>query len=434
MFQRISRMTFAAAVSAISAAASADTFQVEIDYMGADGDGHDHRPPQIVIDAVVQMFACQGHTLVIDLDDEIPHYATLIGDPTNDCSNFWNYTGAANTYRSIRNTYRDRGEGWHYCLFAHAYSTDDDNLNNGSGCQTSGSSGLANGGDCFIVTLGTFPTNPGTPIQQAGTLAHELGHNLGLSHCGVMNCGNTTEYIQNMPSIMAYTYQLGGVRNRIISLGYAPEYALFKELDYSHGRLCALNENSLSELNGTRMRRVDFNCDNDTDDVGVVQDLGFSGIGSGNSAPWCGNPNTNLSVISDYDEWGNLSDGAGLVADADRGNPYARQILDDRLAKMQTCITSQEWVLIEAEMGGPAGGIDLEVEDCIGGENVYVSSTVNFPNATCFLPIGGIQNAQFSSPNNSVYYLYPGTFNEAGMTTLNKPGIWSCNTGLAQIR
>ena len=41
-------------------AARADVFRIEIDYMGASGTGHNHRPDQIVLDAVIQMFECHG--------------------------------------------------------------------------------------------------------------------------------------------------------------------------------------------------------------------------------------------------------------------------------------------------------------------------------------------------------------------------------------
>lgn len=433
----LQRATIAALLSG-ACIANADTFRIELDYMGAAGDGHDHMPQQIVLDAVIQMFACQGHTLIIDLDDEIPHQNTLTGDPGADCGNFWGYTGTSNTYRSIRDTWFDREgtDGWHYGIFAHQYRVDADPDNPGSGCSTTGSSGRANGGDAFIVTLGNFDGSTGTLYAQAGTLAHEFGHNLGLSHCGNMNCGNTTEYIQNMPSVMAYTYQLSGVKTRMLSLGLIPEYAPYRELDFSHGRLCAWDENNLNETFGTRMMPVDFNCDNDTNDSGVVQDLGFRGGGMGSDAPWCGESDDDRSVISDYNEWANIEDGASLVAKAGQNDGEAIFKLDDRLQKSTPCITKEEWDEIVARTPDivTGGGPTLTVEGCIAtGRNAFVAvSNPILPFGTCWLPHNGVGNGQAAAPTNSVWWLQPGTYDE-GPQLLNKRGIWSCNTGTALI-
>ncbi|MGE3181304.1 MAG: M43 family zinc metalloprotease [Phycisphaerae bacterium] len=424
---------------ALGLAAAAETFRVEIDYMGADGDGHDHMPDQIVLDAVIQMFACQGHTLIIDLDDEVPHTDLLTGNPgTNmDCRDFWTYTGVSNTYRNYRNTYRDRGAGWHYCLFAHQYRIDSNpGTSDSGGCTTTSSSGRANGGDAFIVTLGAFDGQTGTLYAQAGTLAHEFGHNLGLSHCGSQDCDATTEYVQNMPSVMAYTYQLSGVKTQLLSLGFVPDYAPFKEIDFSHGRMCSLNENSLNETTGTRMMRVDFNCDNDTSDSVVVQDLGFRGGGLGSSAPWCGETDVNRSTLTDYNEWANINDGATLVALAEEGDGEALFRLDERLEKSRTCITKEEWD--EFVSYNPdivlGGGPPLAIEGCIAtGRNAYVATSSTFSFGLCGFPFSGVILAQSSSPNNAVYWMTPGTYDQAGTTVLNKPGIWSCNTGTARI-
>lgn len=65
---------------------------------------------------------------------------------------------------------------------------------------------------------------------------------------------------------------------------------------------------------------------------------------------------------------------------------------------------------------------------------MYVAPRSIFSIGVCNIPKQGVQNAQSSSPDGSVYYLYPGTYNENGITVLNRPGVWSCNTGLAQIR
>jgi hypothetical protein len=423
----------------IAGSASAATFRVEIDYMG-DGGGHDHMPSQEVLDAVIQMFACQGHTLIIDLDDEVPHAETLIGDPTDDCGSFWTYTGAANTYATYRNLYRDRGEGWHYCLFAHQYSIDSNDVDDGSGCVESGSSGRANGGDAFIVTLGNFFGDTGTPFQQAATLAHELGHNLGLSHSGSMDTATVSPYVQNLPSVMSYTYQLGGVRNTLLELEFAPDYALFKNIDYSHGRMCTLNENSLDEIRGTRMRSVDFDCDGVADGSGIQQDLGFRGNGSGALAPWCGQPNNSLTMLTDYNEWANLEDGAALVAAATRAHTgdltavAAAEKLAKRERMLTPCITADEWRVMESYLGD-RGAPTLEIEPCITGENVYVAPLLStFPTGTCRAWYMTISSAEASSPDDSVYYLTPGIYEAAGMTVLSKPGIWTCNTGTAVIR
>lgn len=424
-------MTLAAITLSVSA--PADTFRIEIDYMGDDSDGHNHRPSQMVLDAVIQMFACQGHTLIIDLDDEIPHMDLLTGNPNDDCGDFWTYTGLPNTYRNIRNQYRNHGTGWHYCIFAHQYRKDDDDINNGSGCATTTSSGRASGGDAFIVTLGGFSGQTGTEFEQAATLAHEFGHNLGFSHVGSMDEGVVTPYVQVLPSVMSYSYQLRGVKDGLIANGFAPEYALFKNIDYSFGRGCSQNENNLDETRGTRMMRVDFNCDNDTNDTGVLQDLGFRGSGMGSSAPWCGQADASRTVLNDYNEWANISDGAGLVARGDSGDPAALVELSERERKMPICITYEDY-LAYLPPNGLGGGPELEVEACITGQNVYVGPLNFVETGVCVFPFDSVQQAQSSSPARSVYYITPGTYNESGTTTLNRRGIWTCNTGTARIQ
>lgn len=444
------RLVMAMAVGFATATAAAATFRVEIDFMGDPGDGHDHQPDQIVLDAVIQMFACQGHTLILDLDDQIPHVNTLIGDPTADCSNFWNYTGATNTYRSLRNTWFDREgvDGWHYCIFAHQYATDADPANSGSGCNATNSSGRANGGDAFIVTLGGAPWagQEGTQFAQAGTLAHELGHNLGLSHCGTANCASNSfdgtatwvgPQVPNMPSVMSYNYQTSGVRTQLIANGLAFDEALFKELDYSHGRMCSWNENNLNETRGTVMMPVDYNCDNDTQDSGVVQDVNYGGGGIGAAAPWCGVGNANLTNVNDYNEWANLSDGAALVANGTRGEAVALATLDARERELDKapCITGDEVARIEAEMGIRGGGPTLEVETCISGENVYIGpGSPLFDFGICNLPKISVESAQADSPSNSVYFFTPTTYDEANGLLLNKRGKYFCKTGAALIR
>ena len=238
--------------------ARADTFNIEIDYMVDDGiGGHSHRPNPEEIDAVVQMFACQGHTLNVEVDDVLPHYTQLRNDPDN-CGNTFDYSGKNASFGKLKQDYFDHaGEGgWHYCIFVHFI---EDNY-----CNVTDSSGRAEiGGDDFVVSLGDFDGYIGTPWDRAATLAHEFGHNLGLYHCGADHpCGNPDDDPSrrgprplNLPSIMSYFYQLKGVRTNLECQRLVrPGLGLFKDLDYSHGNMCTLNEAALDEPRGTGMR------------------------------------------------------------------------------------------------------------------------------------------------------------------------------------
>jgi hypothetical protein len=217
---------------------------------------------------------------------------------------------------------------------------------------------------------------------------------------------------------MSYTYQLGGVKTTLGALGFAPEYALFKDIDYSFGRMCALNENALNETRGTLMQSVDFNCDNSASSPAVLQDLGFRGAGIGGSAPWCGEADESRTTLVDYNEWANLVDGSGLRGMPENDGP--------------TCITAEEWELVKAQMG-TRGGPTLVVESCIGGRNCYLGPLFVAESGTCTLPYDSAQQAHAAMPVGSVFFLTPMTYDEAGTTILNRRGVWSCNTGTARI-
>ena len=76
---------------------------------------------------------------------------------------------------------------------------------------------------------------PGSSLVQAGTLMHELGHNLGLSHAGSSRTPNCEP---NYHSVMNYIYQTRGLTG--VSDGSS-------HIDYSSGTLATLDETSLSE-------------------------------------------------------------------------------------------------------------------------------------------------------------------------------------------
>lgn len=105
-----------------------------------------------------------------------------------------------------------------------------------------GTSGCAElPGNDYVVSLGSWTPVPavgghpvGTRDQQAGTIMHEIGHNLNLRHGG----GDNNNCKPNYLSVMSYTRQI----NNSPILG--------RPLDYSPQLLAALNEGALSELAG----------------------------------------------------------------------------------------------------------------------------------------------------------------------------------------
>ena len=99
-----------------------------------------------------------------------------------------------------------------------------------------GTSGWAEvGGNDFMVTMGSFAQGVGTQVQQAGTLMHELGHNLDLEHGG--ENGNINNCKSNYISVMNYMFQF-------------PTTIPDRKLDYSRKALTAIDANNLVESVG----------------------------------------------------------------------------------------------------------------------------------------------------------------------------------------
>ena len=134
----------------------------------------------------------------------------------------------------------NRKDTFHYALFAHAIAAST-YLSALSNPPAAGSiSGVADlpGGD-LMVTLGLWrSTNPlydqvGTTLEQAGTLMHELGHNLDLGHSG---WSSTPVCKPNYASVMNYLYQVAGLTDANGN----------EHLDYSYGLELPLDEDYLS--------------------------------------------------------------------------------------------------------------------------------------------------------------------------------------------
>ena len=167
-----------------------------------------------------------------------------------------------------QNFAHDRKDIFHYILFGHSLAGPFDPSTGQALLQTPWSvSGVGDlfGGD-LMVTLGLWRTdNPpnckqddstglvldanlctdqtGTSLVQAGTLMHELGHNLGLKHAGSFDTPNC---MANYPSIMNYLYQTRGLTGPMGDMtGVASG---IEHIDYSMGTLLGLNENSLNGI------------------------------------------------------------------------------------------------------------------------------------------------------------------------------------------
>lgn len=392
----------------VSPTAQADTFNIEIDYMV--GVGHTHMPTQDEVDAVVQMFACRGHTLNILVDDALTHYQVLNRDPAD--TSFFNYEGVANSFGAIRNSNFDNDgvAGWHYAIFGHQYQ----NRN----LQASGSSGLGQRpGILFLVTLGTFNDSTGTPSDKAWTLAHEFGHNLGLGHCGDMNCDDTIPlgYVgQGAPilaSIMSYQYQLVGVRNQMMFLGLIrANDGIVKNLDYSQGRMCTQVEVSLNEDFGTGMVPVDWDCDGDTTGTTSEDLLAETALFN-----LCSSNSSTAETVQDLDEWSAIQSPASPEYLAAR---EAQGFVPEEVE----CITFEEHQRVLERLGKLQTGGSL-VEPCNSGQIVFISSTGNSGNqvGTCQLPAtdfaNGVNNV---ATNNSEIYLRNETYNITGPLLITK--------------
>jgi len=120
-----------------------------------------------------------------------------------------------------------RAAVFHYAVFGAFHDLDDPR-----GWGASGNSrGI--GGTDIVVTLGNFTDGVGTPREQAGTLMHELGHNLGLRHGGCDDGNAKPGYL----SIMNYAYQMEGIRRGGVD----------GILDFSRGRPPVLDDRLVDE-------------------------------------------------------------------------------------------------------------------------------------------------------------------------------------------
>lgn len=232
---------------------------LEMDWMdcavaGSDcpaGDTHSHRPQAASITNVIQAFAnapvtnldgANGINLHVHVSNAIPHQDVLNfnGGP-NGCG-----TTAAGTGFGDFDTVKDanfdnagvRRYAYHYAL---AIDVENQAALTNSSQRFSGCGEI--GGNDFYISFGRWGAI--SVQQEAGTIMHELGHNLGLLHGGDDNVNFKPNYL----SLMNYWFQLRGI-------------PASNRLDYSASALPTLDEGNLNENVGVQdgTDNTLFNC------------------------------------------------------------------------------------------------------------------------------------------------------------------------------
>ncbi|MBJ6766026.1 hypothetical protein JGU66_35180 [Myxococcaceae bacterium JPH2] len=231
-------------LSALGANARKKDIFVEVDYYPG------LQPSQALLNSVITAFAnapvnnpngTTGINLHLVLDQQI-----AAADADQDLNPVWT------DFDTIKAKYfsANRAPYFHYMLFANRY-------NGGN------SSGISRGipAHDFVVTLGFV--GGVTDLALAGTLMHELGHNIGLRHGG----NDDSNYKPNYLSIMNYEYQFYGfVIDRIGGT-----------LDYSRVKVAAFDERTVSET--TAFAPVAPTTEADLSRIGGIRVNGVSVFG-----------------------------------------------------------------------------------------------------------------------------------------------------------
>jgi uncharacterized repeat protein (TIGR01451 family) len=228
------------------------TILLELDYM--ERIFHSHIPTQESINKAIEMFnnapvpaetgqncpydgfpkESSGVNLIVNLDDSIPEINAIDifsvdtnGNPDDDFD-----TIKRNNFDPHLKPY------FHYGLFAHQFidpKTKNIVKNWGIG-EIEGNDFILSFGDNLHLPRSIFTTFF-FPLPEAGTLAHELGHNLKLLHGGGDNINCKPNYL----SVMNYVFGSGLAKNEFGS----PPF-----IDYSREKLSPLFEAHLNENDG----------------------------------------------------------------------------------------------------------------------------------------------------------------------------------------
>jgi hypothetical protein len=222
---------------------------VEIDWMQNSNGTLSHKPDPLALLAVRQAFAAappNGIALHFLVNQSMPHVSIVSLEPCTGPLPATPPSGGAATFDALKASFfgtaaeRDNGSpqgiktinaklmAFRWMLFAH----------NLVGSTSSGCGEI--GGDDTVITMAGFGIpgpdgdRNGTTSQQAGTVMHELGHNLGLDHGGADGINCKPNYL----SVMNYLFQFTDLVND-------------RPLTYSFDQLATLTKGALgSESTG----------------------------------------------------------------------------------------------------------------------------------------------------------------------------------------
>ncbi|BBN82907.1 hypothetical protein PA25_28920 [Pseudoalteromonas sp. A25] len=294
---------------------------IEVDYMQSDDAGV--RPHKAALDKVKEAFAEQGIAVHFDsgalfhADEGIaPNLHDLGGGNEVEFAASTSFAAQADApsildYKAKHFDLRRRPI-FHYMLMANSQQPD----------GSPGSSGVAElYGNDLIISMGGWRLTTDTPAMenltynlQAGTIMHELGHNLGLLHGG----NDNNNFKPNHVSVMNYMYQLDGLPtigtnegDRYFRMFYRGNVNCFPEgasllngpfgavenfsISYSHGTNEVIDETRIDEskgLHNANSGSVDFDCNGSHGDI--LKDFDVNGDQDG------------AGMLTDFDEWSNL--------------------------------------------------------------------------------------------------------------------------------
>ena len=144
-------------------------------------------------------------------------------------------------------------------------------------------------GNDFAITLGISPDSDKLNYQ-LGTFVHELGHNLSLSHGNLFDDLEPYVFKVNLPSVMSYRYQAGGVD---IDCDLIPDGVF----TYSQATLKPLSEMFVDENVGI--------CDNKSVNLDMNSAI-TAGPANLNWIPLPGSDTDMDDEWHDFDQWGDL--------------------------------------------------------------------------------------------------------------------------------